>query len=98
MFNFVEIFSLSTILYFSGIFLILFNNSEIDSYSFELRSKLTLLFSVVMYYAFISLQLLPEVITTLKFRVKKLLQEDSLNFNLVFLPNIFSYSLIVKKK
>ena len=56
------------------------------------------LLSALVYYAFISLQLLPEVVTTLKFRVKKLLQENSLNFNMVFLPNLFSYSLIVQRK
>ena len=55
------------------------------------------LLSALIYYAFISLQLLPEIITVLKFRVKKLSQEDSLSFNLVFLPNLFSYSYVVKK-
>ena len=54
--------------------------------------------SGVLYYAYISLQLLPEVISVLKFRVKKLSKENSLNLNLVFLPNLFSYSVVVKRK
>ena len=56
------------------------------------------LLSAALYYAYISLQLLPEVISILKFRVKKLSKENSLNLNMVFLPNLFSYSLIVRKK
>ena len=55
------------------------------------------LLSAALYYAYISLQLLPEVISILKFRVKKLSKENSLNLNLVFLPNLFSYFLVVKK-
>jgi hypothetical protein len=56
------------------------------------------LLSAVLYYAFISLRLLPEIITVLKFRTKKLFKENSLNLNLVFLPNLFSYDVIVKRK
>jgi hypothetical protein len=56
------------------------------------------LVSAVLYYSFIALQLLPDVITVLKFRTKKLFKENSLNLNLVFLPNLFSYDVAVKKK
>nr|QYB22971.1 ATPase subunit 8 [Cylindrotheca closterium] len=56
------------------------------------------LLSAVLYYAFISLRLLPEIITVLKFRTKKLFKENSLNLNSVFLPNLFSYDVIVKRK
>merc|ERR1712238_455454 len=52
----------------------------------------------VVYYSFIALQLLPDIITVLKFRAKKLFKENSLNLNLVFLPNLFSYNVVVKKK
>jgi hypothetical protein len=51
-----------------------------------------------MYYAFVALQLLPEVITTLKFRVKKLFKDNSLSLNLVFLPNLVSYNTVVQQK
>jgi len=54
--------------------------------------------SAAVYYAFIALRLLPEIITVLKFRTKKLFKENSLNLNLVFLPNLFSYNVIVKRK
>lgn len=56
------------------------------------------LMSAIVYYAFIALRLLPEIITVLKFRTKKLFKENSLNLNLVFLPNLFSYDVIVRKK
>ena len=56
------------------------------------------LLSAALYYAYISLQLLPEVISILKFRVKKLSKENVLNLNTVFLPNLYSYFLVVKKK
>lgn len=56
------------------------------------------LLSAVLYYAFISLRLLPEIITVLKFRTKKLFKENSLSLNSVFLPNLFSYDVIVKRK
>ena len=56
------------------------------------------LLSAVLYYVFISLRLLPEIITVLKFRTKKLFKENSLNLNSVFLPNLFSYNVIVKRK
>ena len=52
----------------------------------------------VVYYSFIALQLLPDVITVLKFRSKRLFKENSLNLNLVFLPNLFSYDVAVRKK
>lgn len=51
----------------------------------------------ILYYSFIALQLLPDVITVLKFRAKKLLKENSLDLNLIFLPNLFSYNVVVKK-
>jgi len=54
--------------------------------------------SAAVYYAFIALRLLPEVITILKFRTKKLLTKNSSNLNLVFLPNLFSYDVIVQRK
>lgn len=54
--------------------------------------------STAVYYAFIALRLLPDIITVLKFRTKKLLKENSANLNLVFLPNLFSYDAIVKRK
>lgn len=56
------------------------------------------LLSAVVYYAFIALRLLPDIITVLKFRTKKLFKENSLNLNLVFLPNLFSYNIIVRRK
>nr|YP_009495557.1 ATPase subunit 8 [Nitzschia sp. (in: diatoms)]AWQ64287.1 ATPase subunit 8 [Nitzschia sp. (in: diatoms)] len=56
------------------------------------------LVSAAVYYAFISLRLLPEIITVLKFRTKKLFKENSSSLNSVFLPNLFSYDIIVKRK
>lgn len=56
------------------------------------------LVSAAVYYAFIALRLLPDIITVLKFRTKKLFKENALNLNLVFLPNLFSYDVIVKRK
>ena len=56
------------------------------------------LVSAFLYYAFIALRLLPDVITVLKFRAKKLFKENSLDLDLVFLPNLFSYDTIVKRK
>lgn len=56
------------------------------------------LLSAVLYYAYISLRLLPEIITVLKFRTKKLFKENSLSLNSVFLPNLFSYDVVVKRK
>nr|QYB22887.1 ATPase subunit 8 [Nitzschia ovalis] len=58
----------------------------------------SLLVSAVVYYSFFSVQLLPDVITVLKFRTKKLFKENSLNLNSVFLPNLFSYNVVVQKK
>ena len=52
--------------------------------------------SAAAYYAFIALRLLPEIITVLKFRTKKLFKENSLSLNSVFLPNLFSYDVIVQ--
>jgi hypothetical protein len=56
------------------------------------------LISAFVYYSFIALRLLPDILTVLKFRTKKLFKEDSLNLNLIVLPNLFSYDLIVRKK
>ena len=54
--------------------------------------------SAVLYYAFISLRLLPEIITVLKFRTKKLFKTNSLTLDSVFIPNLFSYDVVVKRK
>ena len=56
------------------------------------------LISAVIYYAFISLQLLPEVITIFKFRVKKLLKSESTTLTFIALPNLFSYNTVVQQK
>ena len=56
------------------------------------------LVSAAAYYGFIALRLLPGVITVLKFRTKKLFKENSSNLSLVYLPNLFSYDVIVKRK
>ena len=56
------------------------------------------LVSAALYYSFIALRLLPDVITVLKFRAKKLFKENLVNLDLVFLPNLFSYDVIVKRK
>ena len=56
------------------------------------------LISAAVYYSFIALRLLPEIITVLKFRTKKLFKENSLSLNFVFLPNLFSYDVIVRRK
>jgi hypothetical protein len=77
-----------------------FFNIYIPQFDFSTLS--TVLFSSLVsasvYYAFVALQLLPEVITTLKFRVKKLFKENSLSLNLVFLPNLVSYNTVVQQK
>ena len=52
----------------------------------------------IIYYSFIALQLLPDIITVLKFRSKKLFKKNSLNLNFIFLPNIFSYEIAVRRK
>lgn len=41
---------------------------------------------------------MPEVISVAKFRVKKLFTDNSSNLNNLFLPNLFSYSRVVKIK
>ena len=56
------------------------------------------LLSASLYYAFLVLKILPEIITVLKFRTKKLFKENAFNLNFVFLPNIFSYNVAVKRK
>ena len=75
-------------------------NKQIPQFDFTTLSVVLFssLLSAVLYYAFISLRLLPEIITVLKFRTKKLFKENSLNLNSVFLPNLFSYDIIVKRK
>ena len=82
-------------------------NSTKRAYSFfeipqlDFSTLSTVLFSslvtAIVYYSFIALRLLPDVITVLKFRAKKLFKENSLNLNSVFLPNLFSYNTVVKK-
>lgn len=75
-------------------------NTKIPQLDFSTLSTVLFssLVSAVLYYSFIALRLLPDVITVLKFRAKKLFKENSLNLDLVFLPNLFSYDVIVKKK
>ena len=69
---------------------------------FDFSTLSIVLFSSVvsasLYYAFLALEILPEVITVLKFRTKKLLKKNSLDLNFVFLPNLFSYNVAVKRK
>ena len=69
---------------------------------FDFSTLSVVLFSSVLsaavYYAFIALRLLPDVITVLKFRTKKLFKENSLSLDSVFLPNLFSYDVIVRRK
>ena len=69
---------------------------------FDFSTLSVVLFSSVLsaavYYAFIALRLLPDIITVLKFRTKKLFKENSLSLDLVFLPNLFSYDIIVRRK
>jgi hypothetical protein len=69
---------------------------------FDFSTLSVVLFSSVLsaavYYAFVALRLLPDVITVLKFRTKKLFKENSLSLDLVFLPNLFSYDIIVRRK
>jgi hypothetical protein len=69
---------------------------------FDFSTLSVVLFSSVLsaavYYAFIALRLLPDIITVLKFRTKKLFKENSLSLDLVFLPNLFSYDVIVRRK
>ena len=75
-------------------------NTKIPQLDFSTLSTVLFssLVSAVLYYSFVALRLLPDVITVLKFRAKKLFKENSLNLDLVFLPNLFSYDVIVKKK
>ena len=69
---------------------------------FDFSTLSVVLFSSVLsaavYYAFIALRLLPDIITVLKFRTKKLFKENSLSLDSVFLPNLFSYDVIVRRK
>jgi hypothetical protein len=69
---------------------------------FDFSTLSVVLFSSVLsaavYYAFVALRLLPDIITVLKFRTKKLFKENSLSLDLVFLPNLFSYDTIVRRK
>jgi hypothetical protein len=69
---------------------------------FDFSTLSVVLFSSVLsaavYYAFVALRLLPDIITILKFRTKKLFKENSLSLDLVFLPNLFSYDVIVRRK
>nr|AZP79226.1 ATPase subunit 8 [Nitzschia palea]BBC77932.1 ATP synthase F0 subunit 8 [Nitzschia palea] len=69
---------------------------------FDFSTLSVVLFSSVLsaavYYAFVALRLLPDIITVLKFRTKKLFKENSLSLDLVFLPNLFSYDVIVRRK
>ena len=75
---------------------------EKDIPQFDFSTLSIVLFSSVisasLYYAFLALKILPEVITVLKFRTKKLFKKNSSDLNFVFLPNLFSYSVAVKRK
>ena len=75
-------------------------NTKIPQLDFSTLSTVLFssLVSAILYYSFIALQLLPDVITVLKFRSKRLFKENSLNLNLVFLPNLFSYDVAVQKR
>nr|AEP20684.1 ATPase subunit 8 [Durinskia baltica diatom endosymbiont] len=65
---------------------------------FDFSTLSVVLFSSVLsaavYYAFIALRLLPDIITVLKFRTKKLFKENSLSLDLVFLPKFFSVTIL----
>ena len=50
-----------------------------------------------IYYSFVALQLLPDIITVFKFRYKKLLKKNLLSLDLIFLPNFFSYNNVIQK-
>jgi hypothetical protein len=56
------------------------------------------LISVGFYYSFLALNLLPEIILNIKFRIKKLYKKNVLNLNFIFLPNLFCYGKIVQLK
>ena len=69
---------------------------------FDFSTLFTVLFSLLIcsffYYSFIALNLMPEIISIAKFRVKSLLKENSSNLSNLFLPNLASYSKAVKIK
>jgi hypothetical protein len=69
---------------------------------FDFSTLLVVLFSslisVGFYYSFIALNLLPEIICNLKFRIKKIYKKNNFNLSFIFLPNIFSYNKIVQLK
>lgn len=56
------------------------------------------LVSICLYYFFLALKLLPELITVFKFRTKKQCVVKLLALIRVFLPSTFAYSIIVKLK
>lgn len=68
---------------------------------FDFSTISVVLFSFItsfsFYYSLVVLNLLPEIISNLKFRVKK---HKKKNFNLiyVFLPNVYNYSKIIQYK
>jgi len=68
---------------------------DFSSLSVVLFSSLV---SVGFYYSFLALNLLPEVIFNLKFRIKKFYRKNVLTLNTIFLPNLFSYNKIVQLK
>lgn len=56
------------------------------------------LLSMCLYYFFLALKLLPELITVFKFRAKKQCLINLLSLVRVFLPSTFVYRIIVKLK
>lgn len=58
----------------------------------------SLLISVGFYYSFFALNLLPEVIFNLKFRIKKSYKINALNIKSVFLPHLLQYTNAIKLK
>ncbi len=56
------------------------------------------LISVCLYYFFLALKILPELITVFKFRTKKHYLVSLLFFMDVFFPGLFLYNVVVKRK
>jgi hypothetical protein len=56
------------------------------------------LISASLYYLFLALKILPEIVTVFKFRTKKLFKVNLTNLIYVFFPNLFIYNIAVKQK
>lgn len=69
---------------------------------FDFSTLLVVLFSslisVGFYYSFIALNLLPEIICNLKFRIKKIYKKNNFSLSFIFLPNMYSYNRVVQLK